>query len=54
MEDFKAPLQVRVKNVAKVVQVACILHNWCINARLAKDSNYLVEDDDEIFDALSS
>ncbi|EGZ07497.1 hypothetical protein PHYSODRAFT_319330 [Phytophthora sojae] len=32
---FKSPLRVGMKHMGKVIHVACILHHWCINERLA-------------------
>ncbi|KAG1683418.1 hypothetical protein DVH05_019640 [Phytophthora capsici] len=49
---FKSPLRVRMKNVAKVVHVACILHNYCIDERVRQDEFCDVDDDEDMLKAL--
>ncbi|KAE9006215.1 hypothetical protein PF002_g12226 [Phytophthora fragariae] len=51
---FKAPLRVGVKSVRKVVHVACILHNFCINERLAEEHGGDVDDDDDLAATLAA
>jgi len=50
---FKSPLCVGMKNVGKVVHVACILHNWCINERLRQANEADAESDEDLVTALA-
>ncbi|KAE9073162.1 hypothetical protein PF010_g14149 [Phytophthora fragariae] len=50
---FKSPLRVGMKTIGKVVHVACILHNWCINERLHQDNEADVEADEALVTALT-
>lgn len=49
---FRAPLQVKFENVARVVMVGCILHNWCIDRRLLEDPDYQAQSDPLLVDAV--
>jgi arginine decarboxylase-like protein len=42
-----------MKNVGKVVHVACILHNWCINERLRQANEADAESDEDLVTALA-
>ena len=41
-------------NVQKIVNVGCILHNWCINERLRDADSWDINEDDDVTSALSS
>ncbi|GMF44526.1 unnamed protein product [Phytophthora fragariaefolia] len=51
---FKQPLKVRMKNVKKVVHVACILHNWCMDQRLSDEGGDDIENDEDLVKAIQS
>jgi hypothetical protein len=53
MRIFRAPLEVKFANVSKVIMAGCVLHNWCINARLRDGAHYSVRDDLDLVEALS-